>query len=122
MQALTDLQNGTFVLPTLIELPNLDDLEREVFGPVLTIIPYDNEEHAIQMANDTVYGLSAYVQSSDNDHARAVARKLRAGMVHLNGIPTQIEAPFGGYKQSGNGREWGEFGLEEFTEVKAIMG
>ena len=115
---------GYFVKPTVfVSKDNNSTIAREeVFGPVLTIIPYDNEEHAIQMANDTVYGLSAYVQSSDNDHARAVARKLRAGMVHLNGIPTQIEAPFGGYKQSGNGREWGEFGLEEFTEVKAIMG
>ncbi len=115
---------GYFVKPTVfVSKDNNSTIAREeVFGPVLTIIPYDNEEHAIQMANDTVYGLSAYVQSSDNDHARAVARKIRAGMVHLNGVPTQIEAPFGGYKQSGNGREWGEFGLEEFTEVKAIMG
>jgi aldehyde dehydrogenase (NAD+) len=94
----------------------------EVFGPVLTIIPYDTEEDAIRMANDTVYGLSAYVQSGSVERARKVASRIRAGNVHLNGAGTDAAAPFGGYKQSGNGREWGDFGLEEFLEVKAVLG
>ncbi len=114
---------GYFVRPTIFVVADNNAMiaREEVFGPVLTIIPYDNDEHAIQMANDTVYGLSAYVQG-EVEHAKKVASRIRAGMVHLNGAPTDNAAPFGGYKQSGNGREWGEFGLEEFTEVKAIMG
>jgi aldehyde dehydrogenase (NAD+) len=94
----------------------------EIFGPVLTIIPYDTEADAIRMANDTVYGLSGYVQSENLDHARAVASRIRAGMIHINGASVDQAAPFGGYKQSGNGREWSDFGLEEFLEVKAVMG
>lgn len=115
---------GYFVKPTVfLSKDNSTTIAREeVFGPVLTMIPYASEEEAINMANDTVYGLSAYVQSSDLQHARHVARQIRAGMVHINGASTDIAAPFGGYKQSGNGREWGEFGIDEFTEVKAMMG
>ena len=94
----------------------------EIFGPVLSILPYKTEEDAIAMANDTVYGLSGYVQSGSIDHAREVATRLRTGNVHLNGAGPDVNAPFGGYKQSGNGREWGEFGLEEFLEVKAVLG
>ena len=94
----------------------------EIFGPVLSILPYESEEQAIDIANDTVYGLSGYVQSGDLDHAKTVARQLRTGNVHLNGAQADFSAPFGGYKQSGNGREWGEFGFEEFLEVKAMMG
>jgi aldehyde dehydrogenase (NAD+) len=94
----------------------------EIFGPVLVMIPYQTEEEAVQIANDTVYGLSGYVYSGDIEHARRVAKKLRAGMIHLNGASTDVNAPFGGYKQSGNGREWGREGLREFLEVKAIMG
>jgi aldehyde dehydrogenase (NAD+) len=86
------------------------------------MIPYRTEEEAIRIANDTVYGLSGYVYAGDLDHARRVARRLRTGMVHLNGASTDVNAPFGGYKQSGNGREWGRAGLEEFLEVKAMMG
>tara|TARA_R110001592_G_scaffold63585_2_gene194846 strand:+ start:29156 stop:30598 length:1443 start_codon:yes stop_codon:yes gene_type:complete len=94
----------------------------EIFGPVLCIIPYENEEEAIAIANDTPYGLSGYVFSGDHDRASRVARRLRTGAVHLNGAPVDLEAPFGGYKQSGMGREWGVHGFEEFLEVKAVMG
>jgi acyl-CoA reductase-like NAD-dependent aldehyde dehydrogenase len=89
---------------------------------VLSIIAYQTEEEAITIANDSPYGLSGYVSSSDIGRARRVASRLRTGMVHLNGTSVDIEAPFGGYKQSGNGREWGVFGFEEFLETKAIMG
>ena len=94
----------------------------EIFGPVLAIMPYESEEEAIAIANDTVYGLSGYVSSGSIDHARDVASQLRTGNVHLNGAGPDVNAPFGGYKQSGNGREWGEFGFEDFLEVKAVMG
>jgi aldehyde dehydrogenase (NAD+) len=94
----------------------------EIFGPVLCILPYDTEEDAIRIANDTVYGLSGYVQSSDINHAREVANKIRAGNIHINGAGGDLSAPFGGYKQSGIGREWGDFGFEEFLEVKAVLG
>ena len=92
------------------------------FGPVLSLIGYEDDEDAIRIANDTVYGLSGYVSSGDPERAKRVARRLRTGNVHLNGAPVDNKAPFGGYKQSGNGREWGLYGLEEFLEVKAIMG
>jgi aldehyde dehydrogenase (NAD+) len=115
---------GYFIRPTIFANATNDMMiaREEVFGPVLTIIPYDTEEDAIAMANDTVYGLSGYVQSGDLDHARKVAARIRAGMVHLNGAGSDPNAPFGGYKQSGNGREWGDFGLEEFLEVKSVFG
>jgi aldehyde dehydrogenase (NAD+) len=115
---------GYFVRPTVFANATNDMTiaREEIFGPVLTIIPYETEEQAIAMANDTVYGLSAYVQSGDLERARKVARRLRAGMVHINGAPTDGAAPFGGFKQSGNGREWGHHGLLEFLEVKAVMG
>jgi aldehyde dehydrogenase (NAD+) len=118
------LNAGFYTRPTVFgPVDNQHMIARtEVFGPVLTIIPYDDVEQAIAIANDTPYGLSAYVQSADIGQARQVARRLRAGMVHLNGAPTDISAPFGGYKQSGNGREWGQHGLQEFLEIKAIMG
>ena len=86
------------------------------------MIPYKDEEDAIRIANDCIYGLSGYVYGGSVEHAREVARRLRTGMVHLNGASTDGAAPFGGYKQSGVGREWGGFGIEEFLEVKAIMG
>ncbi len=94
----------------------------EIFGPVLCILPYDTEDDAIRIANDTPYGLSGYVSSGDPERALRVASRLRTGNVHLNGATVDFAAPFGGYKQSGNGREWGEFGFEEFLEVKAVMG
>ncbi len=94
----------------------------EIFGPVLCILPYRDEDHAVELANDTPYGLAAFVWSGDPARAERVAARLRAGTVHLNGAPPDFGAPFGGYKQSGNGREWGSHGLREFLEVKAILG
>jgi len=94
----------------------------EIFGPVLTMIPYDTEREAIEIANDTDYGLAGYVQSGDIDRARAVASKIRAGNVHLNGASPGVDMPFGGYKMSGNGREWGEHGFNDYLEIKGIGG
>jgi aldehyde dehydrogenase (NAD+) len=115
---------GYFTRPTVFISDTNDTTiaREEIFGPVLTMIPYDTEASAIAMANDTVYGLSGYVQSENLDHAREVAKQIRAGMIHINGASTDQVAPFGGYKQSGNGREWGDYGFEEFLEVKAVMG
>jgi aldehyde dehydrogenase (NAD+) len=115
---------GYYVRPTVFAnvKPEMTIAREEIFGPVLSILPYDTEEQVIRMANDTVYGLSGYVQSGDIDHARRVAAQLRTGNVHLNGAGPDFAAPFGGFKQSGNGREWGVFGFEEFLEVKAVMG
>jgi acyl-CoA reductase-like NAD-dependent aldehyde dehydrogenase len=94
----------------------------EIFGPVLCIIPYEDDDDAIRIANDTPYGLSGYVTSGDLERARRVARRIRSGNVHINGARIDFAACFGGYKQSGNGREWGETGLDEFLELKAIFG
>ena len=115
---------GFYVKPTVFAgVKNSMTIAREeIFGPVLAILPYENEEEAIAIANDTPYGLSGYVSSGDLDHARRVASRLRTGNVHLNGAPAAFDAPFGGYKQSGNGREWGVNGFEEFLETKAVMG
>jgi aldehyde dehydrogenase (NAD+) len=118
------IDQGYFIKPTVFANVNNDMAiaREEIFGPVLVMIPYETEEEAVRIANDTVYGLSGYVYSRDIEHARKVARRLRTGMVHLNGASTDVNAPFGGYKQSGNGREWGKEGLKEFLEVKALMG
>jgi aldehyde dehydrogenase (NAD+) len=118
------LNRGYYVRPTVFAnvKPEMTIAREEIFGPVLSILAYESEEQAIRLANDTVYGLSGYVQSGDIDHARRVAAQLRTGNVHLNGAGPDFAAPFGGYKQSGNGREWGVFGFEEFLEVKAVMG
>ena len=115
-------ETGYFVRPTIFADVNNDMriAREEVFGPVLSIIPFDTEEEAIAIANDTAYGLAAYVQTGDPDRAERVAAKLRAGMVHINGGPHRYGSPFGGYKQSGNGREGGIFGLEDFLEVKTV--
>jgi aldehyde dehydrogenase (NAD+) len=115
---------GYYARPTVFAnvRPDMTIARDEIFGPVLSILPYEREEDAIRMANDTVYGLSGYVQSRDLDHARRVAAQLRTGQVRLNGAGPDFAAPFGGYKQSGNGREWGEFGLEAFLEIKAVIG
>jgi len=94
----------------------------EIFGPVLSIIPFETEEEAIAIVNDTSYGLGNYLQTDDKEKAKRVARKLRAGTIFINGQGTDVGAPFGGYKQSGNGREGGIWGLNEFLEVKAITG
>jgi aldehyde dehydrogenase (NAD+) len=116
-------KSGYYVRPTVFAdvSNNMTIAREEIFGPVLVIIPYDTEEEAIAIANDTPYGLAAYVQGSE-ERARKVARKLRAGNVHINGAFGAMGTPFGGYKQSGLGREGGKFGLEEFLEVKAAIG
>jgi aldehyde dehydrogenase (NAD+) len=101
---------------------NMTIAREEIFGPVLCIIPYETEEEAIKIANDTPYGLAAYVQGTSQDGVRKVARQLRAGMVHINGAQGGLGSPFGGYKQSGIGREGGAFGVEEFLEVKGAYG
>jgi aldehyde dehydrogenase (NAD+) len=118
------LDRGWFVKPTVFSGVRNDMTigREEIFGPVLSIIPYDDEDDAIRIANDSPYGLSGFVSSGDIEHARRVARRLRTGMVHINGAPLDSLAPFGGYKYSGNGREWGAHGLEEFLEVKSIYG
>lgn len=117
------LNVGYFVKPTIFGnvTNDMTIAQEEVFGPVLTILPYENEEEAIKIANDTPYGLSGYVQSGDVDHALEVAAQMRTGNVHINGSGPDFNAPFGGYKQSGNGREWGELGFEEFLETKAVL-
>ncbi|NTS29697.1 aldehyde dehydrogenase family protein [Phyllobacterium sp. BT25] len=115
-------ETGYFVRPTIFaDVSNTMRIAREeVFGPVLALIPFDTEEEAIAIANDTPYGLAAYVQTGDAKRAERVAARLKAGMVHINGGPHRYGSPFGGYKQSGNGREGGRFGLEDFLEVKTI--
>jgi betaine-aldehyde dehydrogenase len=113
---------GYFVQPTILRVQANDTLAREeIFGPVLVILTYEDEEEAIRIANDTIYGLGGGVWSVDLDHAVAVARQIRTGQVDINGAPFNGNAPFGGYKQSGNGRENGKYGLEEFLEYKALQ-
>jgi aldehyde dehydrogenase (NAD+) len=118
------LDTGYFVRPTVFANVSNDMTiaREEIFGPVLSIIPYDDEDEAVNIANDTPYGLSGYVSSADLERARRVASRLRTGMVHINGADLDAMAPFGGYKHSGNGREWGAHGIEEFLEVKSIYG
>jgi acyl-CoA reductase-like NAD-dependent aldehyde dehydrogenase len=117
-------ERGFFAQPTIFSgVDNSMAIAREeIFGPVLVMIPYDDEQQAIDIANDTIYGLSGFVYGGTVDRAREVASQLRTGMVHLNGATVDPSAPFGGYKQSGLGREWGAAGLDEFLETKAIMG
>ena len=118
------LTRGYFAKPTIFSGVNngMSIAQEEIFGPVLVMIPYETEEQAIAIANDTVYGLSGFVYGGTVEHARSVAERLRTGMVHLNGASIDPAAPFGGYKQSGVGREWGAAGIDEFVETKAIMG
>ena len=117
------LEEGYFVRPTIFANVSNDMTiaREEIFGPVLSIIGYKDDDDAVSIANDTDYGLSGYV-SGEPEHAQAIARKLRTGNVHINGAGPDFSAPFGGYKQSGNGREWGIEGFEEFLETKAMMG
>jgi acyl-CoA reductase-like NAD-dependent aldehyde dehydrogenase len=117
------LERGYFVRPTVFSKVRNDMTiaQEEIFGPVLSIIPYRNEDEAVTLANDTLYGLSGGVWGADADHALAVARRLRTGQVEVNGGPFNPDAPFGGYRQSGNGRELGRYGLEEFLEVKSLQ-
>jgi betaine-aldehyde dehydrogenase len=117
------LGKGFYVQPTIFGrvTPQMTIAREEIFGPVLSIMTYRDEEEAVRIANDTDYGLAAAVWSADEQRALAIARRLRAGQVEVNGGPYNLLAPFGGYKQSGNGRELGRYGLEEFLEVKSIQ-
>jgi aldehyde dehydrogenase (NAD+) len=116
------LDKGYFVRPTVFGnvRNNMDIAQEEIFGPVLSIISYEDEEEAVRIANDSIYGLQAYVFSSNRDHAREVASHIEAGTVLVNGIRPELIAPFGGRKQSGIGREFGVFGMEAFLEAKTI--
>jgi len=118
------LQKGYFVKPTVFAdvNNNMEIARTEIFGPVLSVMPFENEDEAIQIANDTPYGLTNYIQTQDKEKVKRVARKLRSGMVDVNGAGIAVDAPFGGFKHSGIGREAGEHGLEEFLEVKAVGG
>ena len=118
------LEKGYFVKPTVFAdvNNNMEIARTEIFGPVLSVMPFENEEEAIQIANDTPYGLTNYIQTQDKEKVKRVARKLRSGMVDVNGAGIAVDAPFGGFKHSGIGREAGEHGLEEFLEVKAVGG
>jgi aldehyde dehydrogenase (NAD+) len=118
------IDKGYYVKPTVFAYvtAQMTIAQEEIFGPVLSMIAYDNEAEAIAIANGTPYGLAAYVQSADQQRARDVARQLQAGSVHLNYPPADFAAPFGGVKRSGNGREWGEYGLREYLEVKSMVG
>ena len=118
------LEQGYYVRPTVFAdvKPDMRIAREEVFGPVLSIIGYADEADAVRIANDHAFGLAGYVNSSDINRAKSVARQIRAGMVTVNMAVADPSAPFGGYRQSGNGREWGEAGLEEYLEVKAVMG
>jgi aldehyde dehydrogenase (NAD+) len=118
------LDRGYYVRPTVFGdvRSEMTIAREEIFGPVLSILPYADEDEAVRIANNTVYGLAAYVSSRDLDHARAVAARLRAGTVYINDPPWDIRAPFGGFKQSGNGREYADFGIDEYLEWKAVVG
>jgi aldehyde dehydrogenase (NAD+) len=118
------IDKGYFVRPTVFSNVRNDMTvaREEIFGPVLCILPYNSEEEAVRIANDTPYGLAAYVWSKDPARARAIGSRIRAGQVILNGARGDMNTPFGGFKQSGNGREWGEHGLRDFLELKAIVG
>jgi len=118
------LTKGYFVRPTVFADVRNDMViaREEIFGPVLCILPYEDEDDAVRIANDSPYGLAAFVTSGDLARAYRVAKRIRAGNVHINGARIDFGACFGGYKQSGNGREWGESGLEEFLELKAVFG
>jgi len=118
------LDRGYYVRPTVFSNVRNDMTiaREEIFGPVVSILPYRDEEDAIRIANDTNYGLAGYVSSGSIERARKVASRIRAGQILLNGAHPDFAAPFGGYKHSGNGREWGVFGFEEFLEVKAVLG
>jgi aldehyde dehydrogenase (NAD+) len=117
------LEKGWFVKPTVFAnvTNDMTIAKEEIFGPVLSILGYESVDQAIEIGNDTEYGLAGYVNGADIEKARSVARKLRAGQVSINGA-SDMTAPFGGFKMSGNGREWGDFAFHEFLETKAILG
>jgi len=118
------LNRGYYIRPTVFGhvTPEMTVAREEIFGPVLSVISYDNEDQAVEIANDTVYGLAAYIQSQNIDHSRKIAARMRAGTVNLNYPDWDTFSSFGGYKQSGNGREYADFGIHDFLEVKSIVG
>ena len=118
------IDKGYYVRPTVFAdvTPGMTIEREEIFGPVIALIPYDTEDDAVRIANESIYGLSAYIQSSDLDRAQRIARRLRVGSIWINGADWEARAPFGGYKQSGNGREHGEWGLHDYLEVKSVAG
>jgi aldehyde dehydrogenase (NAD+)/betaine-aldehyde dehydrogenase len=117
------LERGYYVRPTVFSdvTREMTIAREEIFGPVLAILPYSNEDEAVEIANDTIYGLHGSVWSADDEHAVSVARRLRTGRVDINGGPFNLAAPFGGYKQSGVGRELGRYGIDEFLELKSVQ-
>ena len=118
------MEGGYYVKPTVFGQvrPEMHIAREEIFGPVLSILAYGDEDEAVAIANASPYGLSGYVSSADPARARRVAQRLRTGQVHINGARFDPWAPFGGYKASGNGREFGEWGLEEYLETQALLG
>ncbi len=118
------MNRGFFVRPTVFAdvTPDMRIAREEIFGPVLAMMKFSDEADAVQMANDTEFGLANYVQTSDAEKLKRVSRRLRSGMVEANGVRRGAGAPFGGMKQSGNGREGGTFGMEDFLEVKVVSG
>ena len=118
------VEKGFYVRPTVFANVTNDMAiaREEIFGPVISIMGFKDEDEAVKIANDTPYGLAGYVSAGSIERARKVGRQIRAGNINLNGVPNERTAPFGGYKQSGNGREWGKFGLDEYLEIKAIAG
>ena len=118
------LETGYYVKPTVFAnvTNDMTIAREEIFGPVISLIGYEDDDEAVRIANDTTYGLGGYISSGDPARARALARRIRTGMVHVNGAPLMFDVPFGGYKQSGNGREFGAHGLREFLETKTIYG
>jgi aldehyde dehydrogenase (NAD+) len=120
----TGLETGYYVRPTVLGHVNnqMTVAREEIFGPVLAILGYDTVDEAVAIANDTPYGLAAYVSGGDPEATRQVASRLRAGQVNINSAGPDLMAPFGGFKQSGNGREWGDHAFGEFLEVKALLG
>ncbi|MDG2014754.1 MAG: aldehyde dehydrogenase family protein, partial [Pirellulaceae bacterium] len=118
------LTHGAYLPPTIFADVNnqMSIAQEEIFGPVLCMIPFRDENHGIELANETVYGLSSAVFAKDQDSALALARRIKAGQCFVQGANFTTDAPFGGYKRSGNGREWGEEGITEFIEIKAVLG
>ena len=118
------LDKGFYVKPTVFAnvTNEMTVAKEEIFGPVVSIMGYNSVDEAIDVGNDTEYGLAAYISGTDMDKVKAVASRLRAGQVSLNGGGGDMNAPFGGYKMSGNGREWGDFGFAEYLEIKAVLG
>lgn len=118
------IDKGYYIKPTVFSEGNneMTIAREEIFGPVLLMIPYDTEEEAVRIANDTPYGLAGYVQGNDPESTRAIASKIRAGNIHINGVDGGFDVPFGGFKQSGNGREWGAHGFTDYLEIKAVDG